>query len=113
MKKKGFTPPYVLAAQITFLISTFWVLSYILTYSWGITIFGSFSGPSIYEIITTSVTRADQELATIALFIIISRYLLSFGILWPIISWILGILYNLTSRSTKKSKVRVVRNLDS
>jgi len=62
MKQKSFTPPYVLAAQITFLISTLWVLSYIRSYEWGSSMFGSFLGTQIYEIITSSVTEADSEL---------------------------------------------------
>jgi len=86
MKQENTTPSYILAAQITFLISTIWVLIYFTSYSWGL--YGY--GPSIFEIITTSVTEADSELATTALFIILSRYLMSFGILWPFLSLIIS-----------------------
>ncbi len=102
MKQENTTPSYILAAQITFLISTIWVVNYFLRYSWGP--YGY--GPSIFEIITTSVTEADSELATTALFIILSRYVISFGILWPALSLIISGIHASKKKRTDKEKLQ-------
>lgn len=87
MKQKNITPPHIIAAQITFLVSTIWVLNYLIRYQWGTAVFST----QILEIIISSMGQADAALGSTALFLILSRYLLSFGILWPILSWIIGI----------------------
>ena len=109
MNKKGFIPPYILAAQITFLISTIWVLQYLTNYEWGTRFMGTFIGTRIFDIITTSMKDADHELGSTALFIIFSRYLLSFGILWPVLSWIISIFYALIDKNSDKEKVYRLR----
>jgi hypothetical protein len=101
MKQKNIIPTYIIAAQISFLVSTFWVLDYLLSYQWGR---GPFNSTQILRIIVTNMEYADAALGSTALFIIFSRYLLSFGILWPILSWLLSILSWIISLFSQRNK---------
>ncbi|MFA7407392.1 MAG: hypothetical protein WCY93_06075 [Anaerolineaceae bacterium] len=108
MKSKDYIPPYILAAQTAFLISTFWVLDYLKSYGWGYYYFKE----QIYKLITSSVALADSDIGVIALFIIISRYLISFGILWPILTWVFSLVYREFSKKNKNKKYQKTSSVD-
>ena len=101
MKQKNITPPYIISAQITFLVSTLWVLDYLLSYQWGRS---ALTSTQILRIIVSNLEQADAELGSTAIFIIFSRYLLCFGILWPILSWIISMLSWIKSLFSQKDK---------
>jgi hypothetical protein len=84
MRKHQGTPSYIIAAQITFLLATLWVWEFLTRITYGSQYFTF----SIRELVFSGL-NGDGEIGAFGLFVVVTRYLISFGVIWPLLTWLL------------------------
>jgi hypothetical protein len=89
MGKHHDTPIYIKAAQITFLLATLWVWEFLTSITYG----SQYFTYSIRELVFSGL-NGDGDIGAFGLFVVVTRYLISFGVIWPLLTLVLTFFAN-------------------